>query len=539
MKSNKTKKSRKLPVGITIMLCFLLFSAVLITPLWIFQTVFLDSFYRSVRISQAKSATEDIAEMIESPNDSTDSLRDIISTQSEMSILIYNTTDNFYTQLFPSSGGGSIYFGVSNIQAHEVYRYYRAAAENGGTYSEVADNTGRKRPDDPLDGDTRIPFGDSLEKQFGLEARETKRVVYTRIVNGPNEEEEYFIVVNAMITPVTGMVETLRIQLIIVTWVLVVLSLVLAIIMSRIISRPIVKVNKNAKELAKQNYAVEFSGGAYREIQELNETLNYAVAELSKVDNLRQELIANVSHDLRTPLTMIIGYGEVIRDLPGENTPENIQIIIDEATHLSTLVNDLMDLSKLQSGAMKLEPEVFSLTESVKNIFMRYSKLVGRGFKIRFESNGDASVNADEIKITQVLYNLINNAVNYAGEDKTVTVRQKAADGQVTIEVEDHGQGIEPDKLEFIWDRYYKVDKSHKSSVIGTGLGLSIVKNILDLHGARYGVKSRLGSGSVFWFSLPCTKFVSGEKSTLYLNAEGYGAACEDSADFSENGEAL
>ena len=248
---------------------------------------------------------------------------------------------------------------------------------------------------------------------------------------------------------------------------------------------------------------MEFNAKGYREVEELNDTLNYAKTELAATEKLQQELIANISHDLRTPLTMITGYGEVMRDLPGENNAENIQIIIDEATRLSTLVNDLLDLSKLQSGALQAEKKEFCLTDSVSGILERYSKLVEQdGFNISFDSSEDIYVNADELRISQVIYNLVNNAVNHAGADKTVIITQKLFDRRVRIEVTDHGEGIPADKLPYIWERYYKVDKEHKRGVIGSGLGLSIVKSILDAHNARYGVRSTYGKGSTFWFEL-------------------------------------
>ena len=112
---------------------------------------------------------------------------------------------------------------------------------------------------------------------------------------------------------------------------------------------------------------------------------------------------------------------------------------------------------------------------------------------------------ADELKISQVVYNLVNNAITYAGADKTITLRQTVGDGMVRISVTDTGEGIPADKLRDIWQRYYKVDNSHKRAQLGTGLGLSIVKTVMDLHGGRYGVESQLGVGSTFWFALPLT----------------------------------
>ena len=167
---------------------------------------------------------------------------------------------------------------------------------------------------------------------------------------------------------------------------------------------------------------------------------------------------------------------------------------------MTTLVNDMLDLSKMQSGAQKLSPSFFDLTESVRDILGRYNKLTD--YDIRFTADRDVTVYADELKISQVVYNLVNNAITYTGEDKVVRLKQSEHDGKVRIEVRDTGEGIDQDKLKDIWERYYKVDKAHKRAQVGTGLGLSIVKTILDMHGGAYGVQSEQGVGSTFWFEL-------------------------------------
>ena len=193
----------------------------------------------------------------------------------------------------------------------------------------------------------------------------------------------------------------------------------------------------------------------------------------------------------------------MMRDIPEENNAANAQIIVDEAKRLTTLVNDTLDLSKLGSGTSPLTLSRFNVTESVRNILTRYSELREReGYAVAFEYDRDVFVDADEIKLTQVVYNLINNAVNYCGEDKKITVRQTVSDGVVRFDFIDNGAGIAPEELPTVWDRYYRSRDVHKRAVVGTGLGLSIVRKILDLHGARYGVSSAVGQGSDFWFEL-------------------------------------
>ena len=309
------------------------------------------------------------------------------------------------------------------------------------------------------------------------------------------------VLLESEITPVDAVQDTLRVQLITVTGVMVLLGALMAFFIARKIARPVSAVNESAKELARGNYDIRFEGTGSREVGELAQTLNVAAEELSKVEKLRRELLANVSHDLRTPLTMIRGYSEVMRDLPGENTPENVQIIIDETQRLTDLVNDLLDLSRLESGVVKLDVAPFDLTQSIRAILARYDKLADYSFPFAYDR--EVTVTADELKISQVVYNLVNNAITYAGEDKTISLCQTVLGDRVRISVTDTGEGIPADKLKDIWERYYKVDKEHKRAQVGTGLGLSIVRNILDLHGGTYGVESTPGQGSTFWFELP------------------------------------
>ncbi len=473
--------------------------------LWIFQIAFLDTCYTMIRQAQVEKYASEITANIKS-GDNVSSAINSISRENEMSVFVYDSSDEIMTKEYGSEFNNPS--GLRDINMHSVYSYYRLANDAGGKYittSSMKEDDIKISPpeNDEASADEAGSFsGNDSDFRMREKHKRAENLIYAEIVTLNNDTEK-FVLVTAMITPVDSVISTIRIQLIFVSVVFIVVAIILAFVVSKRLSRPLVEINTTIKQLARRNYNVEFNSRGYLEANELSDTLNLTRRELQKTDNLRQELIANISHDLRTPLTMITGYGEVMRDLPGENTPENVQVIIDEANRLTNLVNDMLDLSKLQSGAIELEPEQFSLTDEINDIFQRYTKLREQeGYNMSFKYDKNVYVNADRIKLGQVIYNFINNAVNHCGEDKTVIVTQKATDKRVRIEVEDHGEGIPEDKLEYIWDRYYKVDKEHKRGVIGTGLGLSIVKNILDLHGARYGVKSKVNSGSTFWFEM-------------------------------------
>ncbi len=474
--------------------------------LWVFQIAFLETCYTLIRQAQVKTYASQITSTIKNGNNAATVINSL-SRELEMSVYVYNSTDEIMTKEYGSEFNNPS--GLRDINMHNVYSYYRLANEAGGKYITTSSVEIEKISFSPRENSSATidEAGASSNGTHSGIKREERRsrvqnLIYAEIIKLDNDEE-CFVLVTAMINPVDSVINTIRVQLFFVTIIFTLFAIVLAFIVSKRLSRPLVEINTTIKELARRNYNVEFKSRGYLEANELSDSLNLTRRELQKADNLRQELIANISHDLRTPLTMITGYGEVMRDLPGENTPENVQVIIDEANRLTNLVNDMLDLSKLQSGAIELEKEQFCLTDEINEIFMRYTKLREQeGYNIVFKHDKNVYVYADRIKLGQVIYNFINNAINHCGDDKTVIVTQKVNDKRVRIEVADHGDGIPEDKLEYIWDRYYKVDKDHKRGVIGTGLGLSIVKNILDLHGAKYGVKSKVNSGSTFWFEL-------------------------------------
>ena len=312
------------------------------------------------------------------------------------------------------------------------------------------------------------------------------------------------ILARARLSPIGSTVSTLRLQLLIISAAMLLLSLVIALLQSKRFARPIEQINEQSRQLAAGNYSVVFSAEGYREISQLADTLDQMAKDLNQVESLRRELIANVSHDLRTPLTMIGGYAEVMKDLPGEITEQNLQIIIDETKRLTALVNDMLDISSIQAGKQVIDIESVDLTQMLQDIIYSYSEMTKRdGYTINSQITAGLIVKADYRRIQQVLTNLMINALNYTGDDLTILAKADKRDSYVRVEILDSGEGIPEEQQDRIWERYYRSDKAHLRGGSGSGLGLSIVRQILDQHQAAYGVSRRPEGGSNFWFELP------------------------------------
>ena len=318
--------------------------------------------------------------------------------------------------------------------------------------------------------------------------------------------ENITIFVNTSLEPLDNTISILSQQLTIVSIIVLILAFVIGYFISKRISKPIENINEKAKKLANGNYNFEFDTNSnIYEIDELANTLNYTKKELAQTDELRRDLLANVSHDLKTPLTMIKGYAEMIRDLNSENVEkrnDNLNVIIEESERLNVLVEDLLTLSKIQSNKDTIVKEKFDLIELINNIVKRYTIYKDtEGYVFEINSPKEIIINADKKKLEQVIYNLINNAINYTGNDKKIIINV-IIDHKVRVEIKDTGKGINQEDLPHIWEKYYHSKKKHKRNVIGTGIGLSIVKTILESHGFKYGVESKKNKGTTFYFEI-------------------------------------
>ncbi|MFC1855888.1 two-component system histidine kinase PnpS [Thermodesulfobacteriota bacterium] len=232
------------------------------------------------------------------------------------------------------------------------------------------------------------------------------------------------------------------------------------------------------------------------------------ITELRKLEQIRQDFVANVSHELRTPVASVKGYAETLLDgalSDEENAEDFVKIIYSDSERLAALIDDLLDLAKIESGKLKMTLEkctIAPLTERITSGLKR--KVKDKSITINMDIPNDLpEIIADEDRIAQVLLNLIDNAIKYTKENGTVTVSATEKDRFVQVDVSDNGAGIPESDLPRIFERFYRVDKARSRELGGTGLGLSIVKHIVQSHGGEVFVNSVVGRGTTFSFTMP------------------------------------
>ena len=312
------------------------------------------------------------------------------------------------------------------------------------------------------------------------------------LVGQLSADGKYGIIVSTGMAQIATAAEVLRSILWPVALILLVLDLLFAMLFSRWFTRPVQQLSSGAKEIAAGNYDIQLPVVHHDEIGQLAEDFNHMAAEVKRSAQLEKDILANVSHDLRTPLTLIKGYAETVRDL-------TCNIIVDETDRLSALVNSVMELSKVQSGAEKPNLIDFDMGELCFEVAGRYDALCDQNhWHLELQADEAAPVRADPAMMERVLHNLLGNAFHHIGADGQVMLRVLPQADGCRVEIEDHGPGIPPEDLPYIFDRYYRARQD--SGKVGTGLGLSITKAILQQHGFAFGVNSAVGQGSTFWF---------------------------------------
>lgn len=314
--------------------------------------------------------------------------------------------------------------------------------------------------------------------------------------------DKYYLMLNSPIELLDSTVYVLKRQFGFLVGSVLSIATFIAFLLSKKLSMPLSKMTRDAKRLAQGDYSVKFDSSEYTEVDTLSDTLNFATQEFRKTNDLRRDLVANVSHDIKTPLTMIKAYAEMIQDISGDNEAmreEHLSVILDEVNHLERLVNDMLTLSKYESEVFVINETEFDLEDHIRSTINLFQF---DNIEFIIDIDDTYKVIADEIKMGQVLYNFVNNATKFVGDDNKVIINvKKVKSKEVLVSVIDHGKGIPEEQIESIWDRYYKIDK-HFQRIQGTGLGLSIVKAICEANGSQFGVDSIENEETTFFYTL-------------------------------------
>lgn len=437
------------------------FSISILLLMWFFQIVYLKYSYEAYQVQNMNKLANSIQD-----SKSTDLNSTLESTAYENEVCIeYHSND------------GKVYF----------YNTMRNGCALGKNNQELT-----KIEQDFISSDSTIKANRLVNREY-----EAKAFLYGIKVDGGT----VFMYTTLEDISTTNIV--LKNQLIYLTIIAIIFAIVVSYFLSKKLSEPILDITKRARTLG-SGEAVKFPKYNVTEVDELATVLTNAQDEMLKTDELRRDLMANVSHDLKTPLTMIKAYAEMERDISYKDEKkrtETCNIIMDESDRLNVLVNDILTLSRMQANADEMNITSFDLVEEINTIIKRYEIIKEtENYHFILDLPKKAMVEADQKKLNQVIYNLINNAINYTGKDKTVTIRVKRAKDSYLVQIIDTGKGIKQEEIPFIWEKYYKNEKNHQRNIVGTGLGLSIVKNILEHHHFEYGVESQVDHGTTFYF---------------------------------------
>lgn len=484
----RSKKLAKLQYNIWFY--FIVFALLLIVVVWISQILLFDRVYQRKKFNTITETGENLRSQLNTDDEITDDL-----LNSWLKTAVDASETGIFSYLAHYEGDKLV---VETIYSGFIVSKDNTSKENETTVELTDEELVNDAINQLIDAESeyvRYQFKNGNDVEGSLYVYATK--VKNSIIG------DGFLVLRTSQQALVDTISIIQMQLIIVTVFIIIVAFFISYYISRRISKPIIEMSKLAKKWADGDESIVFTNDSYQELYELCETLNYSKEAISQTSVLQRDLLANVSHDLKTPLTMIKAYAEMIRDLSGdvkEKRDAHTNVIIAETDRLTMLVNDILDLSKLQNKMMQNELAILNFSKLCERVIYRFDEFVEQsGYKIIKEIEPDLYVSCDEKKIEQVIYNLVGNSINYTGNDKIIFVKVSLQDNLVLFESIDTGKGISKDNIGTIWEKYYRFSDTHQRPIKGTGLGLSIVKTILESHKVKFGVISKKDVGSNFF----------------------------------------
>ncbi|NBI28955.1 sensor histidine kinase [Chengkuizengella marina] len=358
----------------------------------------------------------------------------------------------------------------------------------------------------------------------------TDNLILVQPIFENNHAEKYIFTMHSL-QPVNEAIDVMKDYYIYAAFVFLILIFILSMYYSRIISKPLIKINKVATKMSNLNFTEELEiksedeiGNLSKSINKLSSKLHETITNLQtanqklqediererRLEKMRKEFVSGISHELKTPLSIIQSYAEGIKDgVSVDKSDYYTEIIIKESNKMNELISDMLELSRLESGFYHLNIEKFSISDLVNEVQTKLQLNINeKNLKIKNDIQIDCIVYADRKKMELVILNFYSNAIRYTPDDKEIHIQVKKVKDQILFSIENQGASLPDDEIDKIWDRFYRVESSRNKETGGTGLGLSIVKNILELHHAQYGVQNT-EKGVCFYFSLNGKEFTS------------------------------
>lgn len=466
----KSGEKRAWKMSVNLWICFIIFAAIIAAAFWLILMDSVQNQYRKREIGKLDKTAWGLVEKYG-------------QADFEASLPLMARSDNYFIQLLSEKNNELV-----------------LSLDNEGLVSEPV------QPDIVDDGlFQRLSGSDGYLFYYVDDKAHSSQWAVWAIVMGRNSSGRQVLVVSKSMADIDALVKMLVSRAVIVVTLVMLIAAVIAVIMAHIFVKPIEKLNQKAIEMAAGDFEIEFPREGPLEIVQLSESLCKARDEFEATEALRRDFIANISHDMKTPLTVIKAYAEMLEsyscDMPGKRE-EHLKIIMNETDKLTGLINDTMELARLQSGTVELRPERFDITAAAGEVLDRFRvrpDLADFTFELRAQK--PLMVCADRQLIDRVIYNLVNNGIKFSDEIREIVIDIVQKEHRVCVTVTDRGIGIEKEQQGLIWDRFYQVLPYSKEKA-GMGMGLNIVYQILKLHQAGFGVDSEPQKGTSIWFEL-------------------------------------
>lgn len=300
---------------------------------------------------------------------------------------------------------------------------------------------------------------------------------------------------------VRSLIQKLNEHFLIAGWISVIFTIIIIIFLSKGITKPLIKMKEATSQISKGNFSVSLPKTSEDELGDLARSIELLATDLNYLKQERNEFLASISHELRTPLTYIKGYADIVkkRNFSKEEREKYLTIIVEETNRLSNLIKELFELAKLDQNSFKIEKELMDLNVFFTKIEQKFSPIFEEkqmNFKVNYQPN--LFLKADSLKLEQIIFNLLDNSMKYSTSDAIISLSAWKHKNGIHIVVKDNGKGIPKKDIPYIFNRFYRVDKSRSRSLGGSGLGLAIVKELMIAHRAEIYVKSEENVGTEF-----------------------------------------